>query len=219
MNRHDREKNKQLNFIDFGLVIKEYKLFKELFQQIETKQPRNKKDYVNCKALFSITNVDNDIRNEMTLTKEKEKRRKKEIDFYEQFWLIINPENNEFVKVELVVEVFKILYNPLVSPTKEIVNELKQFLQAEFFLNENIDENKTYLSPITGQEISETDVWDEEKLIKEFMELRENVLAYQEIHNLKDKLVRDLENMNVRIFELPYFREKKHTCRITSQIR
>jgi len=48
LNLIDKEKTRQLNFIDLGLILKEFHIFKELFQQ-HNPNPRNKKDYVNCK--------------------------------------------------------------------------------------------------------------------------------------------------------------------------
>ena len=106
------------------------------------------------------------------MAKEIEQRRKKEIDFYEQFWIIFNPDNNETIKADLISEVFKILYSPISTSSREIISDLKQFYKIAFFQFENKEDDKKFISPITGQEITDNDIWDLDKLVKEFLELK-----------------------------------------------
>ena len=63
---------------------------------------------------------------ELKNVRDNEKRRKIEIDFYEQIWLVLNPDNNEFIKVNILSEFLKILFSPVSSSVKEISSVLKR---------------------------------------------------------------------------------------------
>lgn len=133
----------------------------------------------------------------MSNIKEQDKRRKQEIDFYEQIWLILNPENKDYIKTDIFIEFLKILFSPIASSIKEISLVLKQFLQAAFFLTLNPEDLKNYVSPITNNQISEEEVWPLEKLVKEFLILKKNILAYQDTHNYSKKMKEDIDKINV----------------------
>ena len=76
---------------------------------------------------------------------------------------------------------------------KEISSILKQFLLAAFFLSSNPEENKYYISPITEKQLAEDDIWPLDKLVKEFLKLKDNILAYQNIQNNKKRFSEELE--------------------------
>jgi hypothetical protein len=63
---------------------------------------------------------------ELKNVRDNEKRRKVEIDFYEQIWIVLNPDNIEFVKVSVLAEFLKILFSPVSSSVKEISAVLKR---------------------------------------------------------------------------------------------
>ena len=71
-----------------------------------------------------------------------------------------------------------------------------EFLQTAFFLNSNVENKKKYISPITEKTISEEEIWPLEKLVKEFLSLKQNILAYQTINNVGKRFVNDLEQRN-----------------------
>jgi len=85
------------------------------------------------------------------------------------------------------------LFSPVASSIKEISSILRQFLLAAFFLNSNPDDVKSYVSPITDKQLSEDDIWPLDRLVKEFLHLKENIVAYQEIGKFSQKLITDLE--------------------------
>lgn len=176
VNKYEKEK-KKLSFIEVGEILTELKLFREIFLNQETEY-ENKKKYQTYK----------DIKSELGAVKEREKRKKAEVDFFEQLWICLNPENNESIKSDIFTEFMKILFSPVASSVKEITSVLQQFLKAAFFLNLNQEEEKRYVSPITGKNLTEYDIWTLEKLVQEFLSLKENILAYQSIHNPSKKL-------------------------------
>lgn len=180
------QKNKKISFIEMGQILEDLRIFRQIFQENNDKEQKNK--YQSYK----------DIKLELKNVKEKEKRKKSEVDFYEQIWLILNPENNEAIKSDIFAEILKILFSPVASSIKEISAILQQFLQAAFFLNSNPDKEKNYISPITEKILNEEEIWPLEKLVKEFLGLKENILAYQKIGNISKNTKEDLDEKNIQ---------------------
>lgn len=184
-----QQKNKRITFIDVGLVLEDLRIFRQIFSDNKNNTQdleKNKQKYQSYK----------DIKLELNNVNEKEKRKKIEVDFYEQVWLTLNPENKDFIKSDIFSEFLKILFSPVASSVKEISSILKQFLLAAFFLNSNPDSIKQYISPITEKVISEEEIWPLDKLVKEFLNLKENILAYQNIKNLSKSTKEDIEKYN-----------------------
>jgi len=184
------EKDKKLTFIEVGKVMVELKIFREIFNNNKEKEESQKKI-----KKYNPYQSYKDIKLELNNVKEAQKRKKAEIDFYEQLWLTLNADNKDFIKSDIFSEFLKILFSPVASSVKEISSILRQFLLAAFFLNSNPEEKKNYVSPITEKKISEEDIWPLDKLVKEFLQLKENILAYQQIHNASKKLLEDLDKM------------------------
>ena len=185
------ENNNQISFIDAGKILSDLKIFREMFK--DDLNNNNTKINNNNNKHKKIQSY-KDIQHEILTQKEKEERKQKEINFYEQLWLIINPNNTEFIKTDIFSETLKILFTPVNPNYKEISEILKQFLLTAFFLNSNPNDVKIYKSPITHQEIKEELIWDAEKLVKEFLLLKENLLAYKNIKHNSKRMEKDIEN-------------------------
>jgi len=191
------EKNKQLSFIDIGLILDNLRIFRQTFSNesntnnkpntsiIHETDSNYKKNYQSYK----------DIKLELKNVKEGEKRKKTEVDFYEQIWLTLNPDNNDFIKSDIFAEILKILFSPVASSIAEISNILKQFLLAAFFLNSNPESVKEFVSPITEKVIPEEEIWPLDKLVKEFLGLKENILAYKNTGNLSKNTKEELQKI------------------------
>jgi hypothetical protein len=195
------DKPKNLSFIDIGEVLWELKIFREIFNNKDNESTHSK--YQSYK----------DIRQELKNTKESEKRKKAEIDFYEQIWMILNPDNKELIKSDIVAEFLKILFSPVASSVKEISSVLKQFLSAAFFLNSEANDNKTFISPITEKTISDNEIWPLDKLVREFLGLKENMLAYQQTKHFSKKVQDDIEKSNRNLNFQPNANEKRYISR------
>jgi hypothetical protein len=176
------EKDKKLSFINVGEVLTDLKIFREIFPDKKQREKSDKK-YQSYK----------DIKLELNNVKEIERRKKSEVDFFEQLWITLNPDNKDYIKSDIFAEFQKILFSPVASSVKEISSILKQFLLAAFFLSSNPDENKSYISPITEKQLTEDDIWPLDKLVKEFLKLKDNILAYQNIQNNKKRFSEELE--------------------------
>jgi hypothetical protein len=186
------EKNKKLSFIDIGLILEDLRIFRQIFSENQASknsltetENQSKKNYQSYK----------DIKMELKNVKEREKRKKSEVDFYEQIWLTLNPDNKDFIKSDIFAEILKILFSPVASSVAEISNILKQFLLAAFFLNSNPEAVKEFVSPITEKRIPEEEIWPLDKLVKEFLALKENILAYQNTGNLSRNTKEELEKI------------------------
>lgn len=195
------EKNKKLSFIDIGFVLEDLRIFRQIFSNENTtnnsKQANNNVYNNNENDLNNKKNYQSykDIKIELKNVKEREKRKKAEVDFYEQIWLTLNPDNKDFIKSDIFAEILKILFSPVASSIAEISNILKQFLLAAFFLNSNPDEVKQFVSAITDKAIAEEEIWPLDKLVKEFLGLKENILAYQHTGNLSKNTKEELEKI------------------------
>ena len=185
--KREKDKTKRLTFIDVGRILTDLKIFREIFPSDEEGMSnKEKKKFQNYK----------DIKLELSNIKEQEKRKRSEVDFYEQLWITLNPENKESVRSDIVCEFFKILFSPVASSVQEISSILHQFLIAAFFLNSNPEDQKKYISPLTEKQINPDEVWKLDKLVREFLFLKENILAYQGIKNISKKLAEDIEKDN-----------------------
>jgi hypothetical protein len=204
---NNNTKSNKLSFIETGEILTELKIFREIF--------KNNLNESNISKKYSSYK---DIKQEIKNMKDIEKRKKAEIDFYEQIWMILNPNNNENIKTEIFSELLKILFSPAASSVKEISSILKQFLSAAFFLNSDIGEsvNKTITSPITEKNISSEEVWTIDKFVREFLNLKENILAYQGIKNYSKKLHEDIDKFNKTVANFqPNANVKEYNSRST----
>ena len=199
------EKDKKITFINVGEILTELKILRQTFPKEENIINNNN----NTNNNFNNSNYQSykDIQLEMINTKENEIRKQKEVNFYEQLWLTLNPGNTKYIKSDILSEILKILLTPMNSNIKEISDILKQFLLTAFFLNSNPDEVKKYISPITEKEITEEEIWPIEKLVKEFLSLKENLLAYQGLKHFNKSMQKEINNSKKELSFKPKINE------------
>lgn len=193
----------EIGFFNLGEVLTYLNIFRETFEvnndlPIQTQsQTRTKNKYGFDNTNNAINNKNNikpikkipnykDIQLELKKTKKSEIRKRAEIQFLEQLWMILNPENNATIRIDTLKEFLKILFSPISASVKEVAEILTKFLQAIFFLNtKNINEEKALISPISQKQVDQSELWSVETLVKEFLTLKENILAYKPIKHLK----------------------------------
>ena len=194
----DSENIGEVNFYQLGEVLYYLNIFRESFNtngvsstsQILSNSNLDAKKHINdhLKSFYSYK----DIQNNLKQNKKSEIRKKKEILFIEQLWITLNPESKFTIKVEMIKEFLKILCSPLSSSIKETSDILIQFLEAYFFLDEH--QSKKLISPVTEKSMTKDEIWSIEKLVKEYLNLKENILAYTGIGNHKKKINTEEEN-------------------------
>jgi hypothetical protein len=194
----------EIGFFNLGEVLTHLNIFRETFEvntdlllqsqsqsQLNNTKSKlynnnlNKNVNNNIKPVKKIQNY-KDIQLELKKTKKSENRKRAEIQFLEQIWMILNPENNASIRIDTIKEFLKILFSPVSASVKEVAEILTKFLQAIFFLNtKNFNEEKALISPISQKQVDQSELWSIETLVKEFLTLKENILAYKPIKNLK----------------------------------
>lgn len=177
----ENEKDGKVTFINLGEILTQLKIFRELFPK-ETPDSNEQKTFQNYR----------EIQAELANVSKSEERKSKELCFFEQLWLTVNPGNQPSIKSEVASGILKILFAPMNSNVKDISEILRKFLLTAFFLNSNPEEVKVYISPITEKEIDQKEIWPIEKLVKEFLYLKENILAYQGIKHLNKAIQQDI---------------------------
>lgn len=220
-------KNNTVSFLNIAQVLTELRVFREILN------PKS-----NNGEVKKIT----DLKEKIAKVRDRETRKIEEINFLEQIWICLNPKNTETIKGEIFGEFMKILFSPVDSSVKEISSILKQFLQAALFLHNNNPVNNSgssnnsetssnpigpgIISPITDKLISNQDIWPLPTLVKHFLLLKENIIAYKSTGNYSKDLQKELmqereymtfkprlENSKIRmkIFEkkLPTFFERE----------
>ena len=120
VNDVDKEGTKKITFVQLGFILTELKLFREIINKDAKKN--NNKEYATCNLMFKF--LDKEIKLELNNLRENEKRKKQEIEFYEQFWIKLNPDNKDYLKLEVVQEFLKILFSPSSTTIKEISSVL-----------------------------------------------------------------------------------------------
>jgi hypothetical protein len=176
---------KSLNIIGVALSLRDLLIFRKLFKD---KKNNNENNIYHKSDLQKII---------LSLEK-KETRKIEEINFLEQTWLLLNPQQNEYINKEIFVGFMKIIFSPE-GTLKEIESLLKKYLEAAI-IGSNIQDNtqnddninyynqKVLISPLTNKRIEAEDLWPLSKYIKIFFDLKKNLIAYKTTSNMsRDK--------------------------------
>lgn len=188
-------KSGTVSFLNIAQVLTELKIFREI---------------LNPKSNDGEIKKISDLKEKIAKVRERETRKIDEINFLEQIWICLNPKNSESIKSEIFGEFMKILFSPVDSSVKEISSILKQFLQAALFLHNNNNAPLSHsgsgnnsmnssnpigpgiVSPITDKLISNQDIWPLNTLVKHFLLLKENIIAYQPTGHYSKDLQKEL---------------------------
>ena len=146
-----------LLLIDICLIFQELKIFRKLLENI------------NINKLENINNI-NEFKNRISIViKDNEIRKKKELEFLEQTWNILNNSKNN-IKNDIFEGFLKILFSSL-GNINDTCNIMIQFIKAASF-GEKLDDN-------IDDKIKEC--------IKNFFFLKKNSVAYKNINNHNDE--------------------------------
>ena len=120
----------------------------------------------------------------------KEVRKEEEVEFIEQIWLTMNPNNNEFINKEVFEGIIKLLfsYSYNFNTKKEICSYIKEFLNIVFFLEPKMNNNGEYYSILRDKIYIKEEIWPLEKIVDNFLKLKDNYIAYQTNYYQKEKL-------------------------------
>ena len=111
VNNVDKEGTKKISFQQLGAILTELKILREINK--DRKRNGSPKEYSTCNLQI---NLDKDIKTELSNLRDNEKRKMQEIEFYEQFWFKLNPDNKDNIKSEILQEFLKILFSSSAGP-------------------------------------------------------------------------------------------------------
>ena len=161
INKYSNKRKQGLSIIEIALIFQDMKIFRKLLRNI------------NINKLACINNI-NEFKNTISIAiKEGEKRKNEELNFLEQTWNLLNPEQKSTIRKDIVEGFLKIIYASMVN-ISSISNILKQYLQAALFGEGILDLNNKNKND---------DKLKLKNYIKLFYKLKENMIAYKNINN------------------------------------
>ena len=185
------EPNNKLSIIGIAKVLTELKIFRELLNI-----KNNNIKEIDLKKLRYIVNK----------IKEGE-RKKEEMEFLEQIWFMLNPNNNVYINKDNFEGFLKLLfsYSAHLNSKKDIVSYIKDYLNIVHFIepknkdNNLSNEEECYYSPLRDKIFIKKDIWPLEKLIKVFMKLKQNLIAYERLNNGYKQIFNDFKEKKIKL--------------------
>ena len=121
-------------------------------------------------------NINLNIKKIINNIKENEIRKKEELQFIEQLWLILNPSMNNYINSILFLEFLRIILtvnNKLSNndKIKQLSMDIENLLNKYNIINENNNGNELLISPLNKKVYKASDVWPIQKLIKVFLKI------------------------------------------------
>ena len=197
INKYSNKRKQGLSIIEIALIFQDLKIFRKLLQNI------------NINKLAHINNI-NEFKNIISIAiKEGENRKNEELNFLEQTWNLLNPEQKSTIRKDIVEGFLKII-NASLANISNITNILKQYLQAALFGEGILDLNNKNKND---------DRLKFKNYIKLFYKLKENMIAYKNINNYNEgkyeKLINEA-NKNLT-FEPNIPKDKDYRTTITER--
>ena len=132
---------------------------------------------------------------------EKDTKKLEEVELLEQLWFKINPSMSQYVNSEILSELLKLLLSSN-NNIRKYSNDIS-ILFNKYNINDiedEKDEKNCYVSPLRKKRYNKGEIWEIEKFIKIFINLKKNLRAYREndyqkgeiYNNIKKEKDRDL---------------------------
>ena len=122
-----------------------------------------------------------------------------ELEFIEQLYFIINPTLEENINSKLFSDLIKILFASDNSKIKNSSDEIKNLLD-EYEIDSKNNKEGIYITPLREEQTFEQkDIWSIPKLIKSFLKLKSDLIAYKnnflefKKEQLKNNLIEEKE--------------------------
>ena len=122
-----------------------------------------------------------------------------ELEFIEQLYFIINPTLEKNINCKMFTDLIKILFSSDNSKIKNISQEIKNLLD-EYKIDSKNNKEGIYISPLREEQTFEQkDIWAIPKLIKSFLKLKTDKMAYKnnffefKREQLKNNLIEEKE--------------------------
>ena len=126
-------------------------------------------------------------------------KKSEELEFIEQLYFIINPTLEKNINCKMFTDLVKILFSSDNSKIKNISQEIKNLLD-EYKIDSKNNKEGIYISPLREEQTFENkDIWPIPKLIKSFLKLKSDKMAYKNNYfefkreQLKNNLIEEKE--------------------------
>ena len=142
--------------------------------------------------LLSKNNINlNELIKNIQNINEKETEKIKELEFVEQIWFLLNPNNEKKINSEIFECFIKLLYPYTNNLKKSAISYIEEYIKIINFM-EPKDENKNieeyYYSPLRKEYFPKNIKWSIEKIVQTFFELKRNGLAYKKNYENLNKV-------------------------------
>ena len=199
------KEKEQISFIGIIKALTDLNIFKEILKNIKINSENE--DITENEILEQIKTKyklikDNKIPSNLL----------QEIDFIDQLWILLNANgrNPKYINIDTLKIFLQIIFSPVETTVKEIVNLLKIFLQTALFFdskpyekinsrNNNYIEQNLLKTIITENYISYEERWSLQKIVKTFLLFKKNRIAYIKTGKLNKSAEKDLQKYNENI--------------------
>ena len=109
-------------------------------------------------------------------------QKQKEVDFVEQIWFLLNPNNKKVINNEIFECFIKLLFPYTNNLKQSAIEYIEEYIKIINFMEPKSDiknNDEYFYSPLRNEYFSKNKKWSTEKIIQTFFELKRNRIAYK----------------------------------------
>ena len=109
-------------------------------------------------------------------------QKQKEVDFVEQIWFLLNPNNKKVINNEIFECFIKLLFPYTNNLKQSAIEYIEEYIKIINFMEPKSDiknNDEYFYSPLRNEYFPKNKKWSTEKIIQTFFELKRNRIAYK----------------------------------------
>ena len=109
-------------------------------------------------------------------------QKQKEVDFIEQIWFLLNPNNKKVINNEIFECFIKLLFPYTNNLKQSAIEYIEEYIKIINFMepkNDIKNNDEYFYSPLRNEYFPKNKKWSTEKIIQTFFELKRNIIAYK----------------------------------------
>ena len=109
-------------------------------------------------------------------------QKQKEVDFVEQIWFLLNPNNKKVINNEIFECFIKLLFPYTNNLKQSAIEYIEEYIKIINFMepkNDIKNNDEYFYSPLRNEYFPKNKKWSTEKIIQTFFELKRNRIAYK----------------------------------------
>ena len=108
-------------------------------------------------------------------------QKQKEVDFVEQIWFLLNPNNKKVINNEIFECFIKLLFPYTNNLKQSAIEYIEEYIKIINFMEpkNDIKNDEYFYSPLRNEYFPKNKKWSTEKIIQTFFELKRNRIAYK----------------------------------------